>query len=129
MVLTLPAFALPSDVYFQNCSSCHGADRLGGVGPALLPENLSRLKKPEAARMIRDSRPGVQMPAFKDVGDDKQVAQLVELIYSPVVPAPRWASRDPRLQGSSRNPSPASKPCSRQTPSTSSWWSRPATTT
>ncbi|HMV00222.1 MAG TPA: cytochrome C oxidase Cbb3, partial [Rhodocyclaceae bacterium] len=24
----------------QHCAACHGADRLGGIGPALLPENL-----------------------------------------------------------------------------------------
>ena len=26
-------------LYKQNCSSCHGVNRLGGVGPALLPGN------------------------------------------------------------------------------------------
>ena len=95
--IALPARGVPRDVPYQtNCSACHGADRLGGIGPALLPENLSRLKKPEAARMIRDSRPGVQMPAFKDKLSDNEVAQLVELVYSPVVPAPRWGEAEIR---------------------------------
>jgi hypothetical protein len=109
--LTLPAFALPSDVYFQNCSSCHGADRLGGVGPALLPENLSRLKKPEAARMIRDSRPGVQMPGFREILDEKQISGIVELIYSPLVPAPRWGESEIRASRVlHREPEPRGKP-------------------
>ena len=29
--------------YQQHCASCHGEARLGGVGPALIPENLARL--------------------------------------------------------------------------------------
>ena len=117
VILTLPALALPSDVYFQNCSSCHGADRLGGAGPALLPENLSRLKKPEAARMIRDSRPGVQMPAFKDKLSDKQIAELVELVYSPLVPAPRWGEGEIRASRVlHKEPDPAGKPVFRADP-------------
>lgn len=94
--LLLPASALPKDLYQENCASCHGAQRLGGMGPALLPENLSRLKKPEAARMIRESRPGVQMPAFGKTLNDAEVAQLVALIYTPVVPAPAWGEADIR---------------------------------
>ena len=35
-------------LYLQQCAACHGPDRLGGMGPALLPENLGRLKKAEA---------------------------------------------------------------------------------
>ncbi|HSA88926.1 MAG TPA: cytochrome D1 domain-containing protein [Burkholderiales bacterium] len=92
----LPGAAFASDAYLKNCASCHGADRLGGIGPALLPENLSRLKKPEAARMIRDSRAGVQMPAFREILDEKQVSGIVELIYSPLVPAPRWGETEIR---------------------------------
>ena len=44
----------PAPLYQQHCVSCHGADRLGGMGPALLPQNLERLKKPEALAVITD---------------------------------------------------------------------------
>ena len=96
LMMMLPALALANNMYMHNCASCHGADRLGGIGPALLPENLSRLKKPEAARMIRDSRPGVQMPAFAQTLTEKEIADLVELVYSPIVPAPRWTEAEIR---------------------------------
>jgi len=87
----------PADaIYQKNCASCHGAQRLGGMGPALLPENLSRLKKPEAAHVIRESRPGVQMPAFKSQLREEEVAALVELIYTPLVPAPAWGEAEIR---------------------------------
>ena len=52
--------------YQQHCASCHGADRLGGIGPALLPENLARLRKPEAEKVIREGRPASQMLGFGD---------------------------------------------------------------
>jgi DNA-binding beta-propeller fold protein YncE len=94
LLIAGPASA--SELYERHCASCHGANRLGGMGPALLPENLARLKKPEAARMIRDSRPGVQMPAFNPILTDGEVQALVELIYSPVVPAPRWGEAEIR---------------------------------
>jgi DNA-binding beta-propeller fold protein YncE len=96
LALALPGWCFSQNPYQTRCAACHGADRLGGIGPALLPENLSRLKKPEAARMIRDSRAGVQMPAFKGELTEKEIGQLVELIYSPVVPAPKWSAAEIR---------------------------------
>jgi hypothetical protein len=96
LIFLLPGIALSETPYGTHCASCHGADRLGGIGPALLPENLSRLKKPEAARMIRDSRPGVQMPAFQKQFSQDEINQLVELVYSPIVPAPRWGEAEIR---------------------------------
>ncbi|MBP7627051.1 MAG: cytochrome c, partial [Zoogloea sp.] len=43
-------------LYTQHCASCHGASRLGGMGPALLPESLERLKRKDAVATIRDGR-------------------------------------------------------------------------
>ncbi|MBI1986130.1 MAG: cytochrome c, partial [Rhodospirillales bacterium] len=64
-----PAAAGPDApaIYAQRCAECHGAARLGGIGPALLPENLGRLRKKDAASVIANSRPAVQMPPFADV--------------------------------------------------------------
>jgi mono/diheme cytochrome c family protein len=36
--------------YKEHCAACHGPDRLGGIGPALIPENLARLRKPKRKR-------------------------------------------------------------------------------
>jgi len=96
LVLSFPGILFSEDLYERHCASCHGANRLGGMGPALLPENLSRLKKPQAARMIRESRPGVQMPAFAQQISNEEISRLVELIYSPVVPAPAWGEAEIR---------------------------------
>ncbi|MDH3407446.1 MAG: cytochrome C oxidase Cbb3, partial [Gammaproteobacteria bacterium] len=59
LILSVSPVLLPADIYAvepsvavklyaQHCASCHGADRLGGIGPALLPENLGRIKRDEA---------------------------------------------------------------------------------
>ncbi|WP_449284462.1 cytochrome D1 domain-containing protein [Marinobacter sp. PE14] len=77
-------------LYQQHCASCHGTNRLGGMGPALLPENLSRLKKPQAETAIRHGRPATQMPAFADVLDSDSITALAEYIYQPPADSPTW---------------------------------------
>jgi DNA-binding beta-propeller fold protein YncE len=91
-----PALAQAPQLYERHCASCHGANRLGGMGPALLPESLARLKKKDAADVILDSRPGVQMPAFRDALAAHEVEPLVEWIYTALVPAPAWSEADVR---------------------------------
>ena len=46
------ATAASETLYQQNCASCHGANRLGGTGPALIPEGLARLKADAAKAVI-----------------------------------------------------------------------------
>ena len=93
--LALPAGAAEAQtsaevLYTEHCASCHGAERLGGVGPALLPENLRRLRKAKAGRVIAQGRPATQMPAFGEALSDEQVEALVALIYTPLPEIPAW---------------------------------------
>ena len=90
LLLTPPAFADADAVYKENCASCHGADRLGGMGPALLPENLGRLKRNEAKTVIESGRPATQMPGFGKKLSDADIAALTALIYQPLPEVPRW---------------------------------------
>jgi DNA-binding beta-propeller fold protein YncE len=76
--------------YQDHCAECHGADRLGGDGPALLPENLRRLRKNKAAGVIANSRPASQMPAFGKVLSKEQIADMVTLMYTPLKSVPPW---------------------------------------
>ncbi len=85
-------------LYAQHCAACHGAARLGGMGPALLPESLARLRKNEARAVILDSRAGVQMPAFRELLAAAEVERLVEWIYTPVSAAPVWG--EPEIRAS-----------------------------
>ena len=90
------AGSTPQQLYTQHCAACHGADRLGLMGPALLPESLARLKRGEAASVIQDSRPAVQMPAFREVLKPDEIQQLVAWIMTPVIPSPKWSESDTR---------------------------------
>ena len=58
LLASAAAAAQPSGerLYTEHCAACHGADRLGGIGPALLPENLSRLRRGEAQKVIAGGR-------------------------------------------------------------------------
>jgi len=77
-------------LYGEHCASCHGAERLGAIGPALIPENLGRLKREQAAEVIGHGRAQTQMPAFGDQLDEAETAALVELIYTPLAELPTW---------------------------------------
>ena len=81
-------------LYQQHCASCHGEQRLGGMGPALLPESLARLRKPQALQVIRDGRAATQMLPFKDTLKAEDIAALTDWIYTPVTPTPRWSDAD-----------------------------------
>lgn len=77
-------------LFQQHCASCHGADRLGGIGPALLPENLARLRKAEAEKTIREGRVATQMPPFGQVLSADEIKTLADYAYTPVKPSPVW---------------------------------------
>lgn len=83
-------------LYAQHCAECHAPNRLGGMGPALLPDNLARLRKTEAVKIITKGRTATQMPAFGEVLGAGEIAAITELIYTPVEPAPRWTDEDIR---------------------------------
>ena len=93
---TLPASAQTpaAEIYAQNCASCHGPDRLGQTGPALIPESLVRLKKEAAARTIAEGRAATQMPAFKDQLAPEAIASLADYIYAPLAVPPKWDAAD-----------------------------------
>ena len=83
-------------LYAQHCAECHAPNRLGAMGPALLPDNLARLRKAEAVKIITKGRTSTQMPAFGEVLSAGEIAAITEWIYTPVEPAPRWTDEDVR---------------------------------
>ena len=80
--------AATAALYQEHCAACHGADRLGGTGPALIPENLGRLKPERAIAAIKDGRSQTQMPGFGDLLDDDQIEDLTALIFEPLPEMP-----------------------------------------
>ncbi len=89
----LPSLAIAAspatvELYRATCASCHGEDRLGGTGPALIPESLGRLKPERAAAVIEDGRPQTQMPAFADQLDPAQIDALAAFLFEPLAETP-----------------------------------------
>ena len=91
-LLPVAQAADPAKNYADHCAVCHGPDRFGLTGPALLPESLARLKKPEAARSIREGRTATQMLGFADKLSAAEIDALVQHIYTPVEPRPSWSA-------------------------------------
>ncbi len=98
-VLFSPALALAGStgiqtatvkLYQQHCASCHGANRLGGMGTALLPENLSRLSQKKAIVEITNGEAITQMPGFGRKLSSQQIKGLVDYIYTPLATEPVW---------------------------------------
>ena len=102
---TVPAAAL----YTEHCAACHGAQRTGGMGPALLPESLSRLRPAEALKVIAEGRVATQMPGFAATLNKQEIAALGAYIRTPVLPAPTWGDADIRASRSF-SPTPANEP-------------------
>ena len=91
-----PAYA-QSDapaLYREHCTACHGADRLGGSGPALLPENLGRLKRAAAEKVIARGRAQTQMPGYDPVLSPAEIAALAEFIETPLAELPAWGEAE-----------------------------------
>jgi cytochrome c553 len=77
-------------LYEQHCATCHGAERLGGMGPALLPENLDRLKQLAAEEVIAHGRQATRMPGFADKLSADGIKALAGFIYTPPPRMPVW---------------------------------------
>ena len=84
----------PEKLYETHCLSCHAPNRLGGMGPALLPESLARLKKPDAVKAIAEGLPATQMPAFRTLLQPDDIQALAEWIYTPPTLPPKWDAND-----------------------------------
>ncbi|MBX9962558.1 MAG: nitrite reductase [Burkholderiales bacterium] len=87
-----PAIAAPDAAsdYRQHCAACHGTDRLGGIGPALLPDNLERLKRGDAVKVVTHGRVATQMPGFAASLSAEQIEALVAHVYTPLPVMPQW---------------------------------------
>ncbi len=84
------AHADPKTVYAEHCADCHGVNRLGGEGPALIPQTLKRMRGPKVANVILEGRTSTQMPAFAEVLDAGTVEELAAWLKIPLDFIPTW---------------------------------------
>lgn len=90
----VPAVAGPdaAKLYADHCARCHGADRLGQLGPALLPESLGRLTGARAVSVIVNGRAATQMPGFAGTLGNEEITALAAYIATPLAAVPAWGA-------------------------------------
>ena len=115
LLLAAPAVAQTAPdaaaLYQTHCASCHGETRLGGLGPALIPQNMGRLRGPAISKVIAGGRNATQMQGFADVLKPDEIDALTAFVSKPLDNTPVWGATEisaPRVIG--RNPDPAAKP-------------------
>ncbi|HMN37652.1 MAG TPA: cytochrome D1 domain-containing protein [Hyphomicrobium sp.] len=81
-------------IYLDNCASCHGANRMGGTGPALIPDTLSRLRGDSLLKTISEGRVQTQMPAFSGTLSKEDIAAVADYVNRPLDAVPAWTQED-----------------------------------
>jgi cytochrome c553 len=96
VVAAAPVLAEPdaAELYAGYCASCHAATRLGGTGPALIPETLGRMRGPALEEVIAAGRPATQMPGFAGILDADEIAALAAFIAQPLAEVPAWGEAE-----------------------------------
>ena len=97
LATTVNAMVTPEaakSLYQEQCAACHHAERLGGIGPALFPQNLKRLRQKQAIEVITNGRAASQMEGFGERLSTEQIAAITDFIYSKPAQVPRWDDAD-----------------------------------
>ncbi len=91
-----PVMAQPEGavIYRDLCASCHSESRLGGTGPALLPENLGRLKGEKLEALIAGGRAMTQMPGFAATLSAPEIAAVAAYVAAPLAEVPVWGAAE-----------------------------------
>jgi len=97
--LSLGANALAADpdagaLYQKHCADCHGSSRLGGTGPALIPQTLSRMYGPKMHDVIANGRVATQMIGYADVLSNDDIVALATYLETPLAEVPGWTPDD-----------------------------------
>jgi cytochrome c55X len=66
------------DLLKNDCGACHGLTLKGGMGPALLPENLKNKSNDYLIDTILNGRKGTAMPPWKTFLKQNEAEWLVQ---------------------------------------------------
>ncbi|ONH55729.1 Cytochrome C oxidase, cbb3-type, subunit III [Pseudomonas cedrina] len=94
------AHGTPAADYQQYCESCHGLNRIGATGPALLAESLGRIKPDEVRKVIEQGRPASQMAGFSAQLSAAQIDGLASFLQQPPATPATWSEQN--IRGSHR---------------------------
>jgi cytochrome c55X len=68
------------NMLLQDCGSCHGLTFKGGLGPALLPEQLRDKPESYIADTILYGRPGTPMPPWRPFLTPEEARWLAHML-------------------------------------------------
>jgi cytochrome c55X len=68
------------NLLLQDCGSCHGLTLKGGLGPALLPEQLRGKPESYIADTILYGRPGTPMPPWRPFLTPEEARWMARLL-------------------------------------------------
>ncbi len=92
--LPMAAVADPAEDYTNLCADCHGENRLGAQGPALIPETLKRMRGPKIEAVIRDGRVATQMPGYSEELTAEAITELAAYLKTPLDVIPPWGPEE-----------------------------------
>lgn len=64
----------------QDCGSCHGLTRKGGLGTAITPEALAGTTRDGLALIILDGVPGTAMPPWRPLISEADAAWIADYL-------------------------------------------------
>jgi len=68
------------NLLIQDCGSCHGLRLRGGLGPALLPQQLQGKSADYLSLVILDGRPGTAMPGWRPLLSPAEAMWMARLL-------------------------------------------------
>lgn len=88
LLLTLPALAdVPPDratelehLVLQDCGSCHGLTRKGGLGRPLTSDALAHADREGLALIILDGVPGTAMPPWRPLLSEAEALWIADYL-------------------------------------------------
>lgn len=72
------------DMVAQDCGSCHGMTRQGGLGSPLRQEDLAKLSAEAVIETIMEGRPGTPMPPWKAMLTREEAAWIAAYLMGEV---------------------------------------------
>lgn len=80
--------------YLDSCAGCHGTDRRGATGPALLPQRLSQADE-YYFDVIQNGKPGTVMPPWGNMLSAEEITALIAFVRSdPSAESLEWTLDD-----------------------------------
>ena len=76
--LSPPRQAELHNLLVQDCGSCHGLTMRGGLGPALLPQNLRDRSREALVDTVLYGRPNTAMPPWNTMLTREEAAWMID---------------------------------------------------